>query len=137
MMKRLGLTTIALSVLLLSGCGSSKKKSTDTNTSIDKNTTEQMKERDAIRIAHSYPDEACDSQIKSELARKGAKDIIISIEDNNVSCQTYGRINTDKGNCSESIYGGHENACVVGMNGISFDSDINISIAPDTLLEIL
>ena len=134
MMKRLGLITIALSVLLLSGCGNNKSKN------IDKNISEKIEERDLIRIAHNYPDEACNSQLKNELSTKGIKNIIISIENNNVSCETYSRINNNDGNCSESIYSTHPNACVVGMNdpdGVLFDTETNTSISPDTLLELL
>jgi len=131
MMKRLGLTTIALSVLLFSGCGNKKSKN------IDKNISEKIEERDLIRIAHNYPDEACNSQLKNELSSKGIKDIIISIEDNNVSCETYSRINNNDGNCSESIHNSiHPNACVVGMNdpdGVLFDTETNTSISPDIL----
>ncbi|HIQ28837.1 MAG TPA: hypothetical protein EYH42_10145 [Sulfurovum sp.] len=138
-MKRLGFTTIALSVLLFSGCGNNKSNKKSKN--IDKNISEKIEERDLIRIAHNYPDEACNSQLKSELSSKGIKDIIISIEDNNVSCETYSRINNNDGNCSESIHNSiHPNACVVGMNdpdGVLFDTETNTSTAPDTLLEIL
>ena len=129
-MKKLGLATVALSVLLLSGCGGGGSKST----------TEKMKERTTIVITHNYPDEICKSQqLKNELAAEGITDIITSVEDNSVSCQTYGRTNNGS-TCYEHTLGGYPNACVVGANAsssVAIDTAKMMDITPDTLLKTL
>ena len=134
-MKKLGLATVALSVLLLSGCGGGGSKSTG-----NKSTIEKMKEKTGIIITHNYPDEVCKSQrLKNELAAEGLTDIITSIEDNSVSCQTYGRANNGA-ICIEQTLGGYPNACVIGANtssSVAIDTATMMAITPDTLLKTL
>jgi len=122
MIKKLGLTTITLSLLLLSSCGSSK--STPTLTS-------QMKHKDKILIVHNTKAEYC--TILANSARSaGRKDVLIDTPANTVNCATYGRKNADIDdayNCIESSlaykaereedisrYEDNATACVIGEN---------------------
>lgn len=109
MMKQLGLITIALSALLLSGCGGSKKK--DSN-------TKKLKAKNAIGIYHNMSKGSC---LLSILKPNYFINPIIFEEANTASCQhTYGRPTTSdiKGAyCRESTseVGGNV-SCVIGFD---------------------
>ena len=105
-MKKLGFASIALSALLLSGCGGGDSKSTK----------EKIQERTFIVITHAYPDDICTSQgLKDELKTlTSVENIITSIEDNTVNCSYYGR--SEGNTCHEQVLGGYPNACVVGVD---------------------
>ena len=112
-------------MLLFTGCGGGGHK---------ESITDKIKKRDAIIIIHAYPAGVCNSQeLKQSLAQGiGAKDIITSVEDNSVSCATYGR---DYNTCGEEFYGGYPNACVIGFNvppGVA-NIDTDLSLAADTV----
>ena len=132
MLKKLTLSTIVLSALLLNGCGGGSSTKADS-------IKEQLEKRDYIAIFHEYPAAVCTSQrLKDELAKKGFSAIITSVEDNSVSCGYYGRRNGGA-SCSEELLGGYPNACVIGANG-SFNApqkDFGLSTLSDAGLNTL
>ena len=115
MIKKLGLTTATLSILLLSGCGGGGSKNSN-NTS--NSNTNQLKAKHAIVIYHNMTKGSCISTI---LKPNYLINPIIFEEANNVSCEeTYGRPTTSdlKGAyCreEETEYGG-DVSCVVGFD---------------------
>jgi len=112
MIKTLGLTTIVLSALLLSGCGGSKK-----------NTTENIKEKDVILIFHDVYNGNCqkkEDELKNRLEgmqKEGlrAKDVTVDTVTQNVNCTTYGRSN-DGLTCTEETLGQGTETCVITYN---------------------
>jgi len=135
MMKTLGLTTIVLSALLLTGCGGGKggdKKDSTTN---------QMKEKHGIIIFHNFPSDKCkDQNIINDFATEAvAKDVITSVESNDINCQYYGRENNINETayykvCAEIDTGLNlPHSCVYGFNdasnggGISLETDLIIA----------
>ena len=91
-MKKLGLATIALSALLLSGCGGGGSKKS-------KSITEQISERQAVFIIHGANRAFCElmlTALKKDLEMNALiKDEIIDTPANTVSCATYGKTESD------------------------------------------
>lgn len=118
-MKKLGLTTIALSALLLSGCGGSSSKK-------EKTITEQISERNYVLIMHNYPNGVCEDPrfkplFQEGLAQEGVyiSNLITHEEDNTASCALYGKSST---NCSSDLYNEDNSgnvACVIGFDSAS------------------
>ena len=123
MMKKLELTTLALSALLLTACGGGGNGK--------QSITEQLKQRDAILIIHSTKNSAC-SLFTDQFKEFGVKDIIFDSPSNTVSCETYGKIrgdiDDDNAECAETALADFSNdedislledttmACVIGGN---------------------
>ncbi len=101
-MKKLGLVTIALGALLLSGCGGGGSKKS-------KSITEQMKEKTAIIIIHSMKASACSTPILTITnfttgEQRLANNVLRDSPANTTNCNTYGRASSpfgEIGNCSE------------------------------------
>jgi len=113
MIKILGLTTIAMSTLLLTGCGGGDSKST----------TEKIKEKDIIFIYNDVYNGNCQRKA-DEIKRLGEefheggfqiKDITVDTREKDVNCATYGRSNNGT-TCSESYIGQGTETCVVAFN---------------------
>jgi len=132
-MKKLGLTTIVLAALLLTGCGGGGKNSSNTNQ--PQTIKEQIKSRDIIVIFHNYPDDVCTSQrLKDTLNNNTTTNIITNIVNNNVTCKSYGR---NSETCTENSFSQGTNACVVGADLKNSNiKTFNNNIA-DTMLQSL
>lgn len=129
MLKKLTLSTVVLSALLLNGCGGGGSKS--------QTIKEQIQERDVIVIVHNYPDDACKSQLlKDTLASDtAARNIITSVEDNTVNCAYYGRTIAT---CSEDVFGGYPNACVLGVDApLNTKANVDSTSIQDVMLNVL
>jgi len=140
-MKKLGLATIALSALLLSGCGGGGSKKS-------KSITEQISEKNYIVIAHNFPNGICESiPYKQKLQQDGFTNFITNEKDNTASCALYGK---SVYFCESVLYTGElytENgylpegnvACVVGfdnhpsLNNKSFKKIDSLELS-DTLM---
>jgi hypothetical protein len=83
MIKKLGLTTVILSAILLSGCGGSDNKS--------QSITEQISERDGVFIIHGTKKSFCELVSDNLVENGDIKDIIIDSPANTVNCSTYGK----------------------------------------------
>ncbi len=83
MIKKLGLTTLVLSALLLSGCGGSGNKS--------QSITEQISNHDGVFIIHGAKKSFCELVSDSLVENGDIKDIIIDSPANTVNCSTYGK----------------------------------------------
>jgi len=105
MMKKLGLTTIALSALLLSGCGGGGSKS------------DPIKKKRYVAIWTEVPAGRCESQeFRIEVIRAGASsDVILKETNANTLCTTYGKKN-DGNECGMAYIGGGDRNCVAGFN---------------------
>jgi len=124
MIKNLKLTSIALSTLLLIGCGGGG--SSDNGES---QITTQLKQSDAILIIHGMKESAC-SLTADATSREGVKGVIYDSPSNTVSCSTYGKIRSsiddNNAECAEttladfsnsqdiSLLESTEKACVIG-----------------------
>ncbi|RUM70395.1 MAG: hypothetical protein DSZ12_02450 [Sulfurovum sp.] len=134
MIKKLGLTTATLSILLLSGCGGGGNDTTTPTI------TEQMKTKDGIVIYHETNSAFCEV-MKAYFANpsvKNVKNILTYSTNNSIGCDAYGRTATSNlniaGNCYEitladlvdydsslqlediSIYEDPSHACVIGAD---------------------
>jgi len=131
-MKKLGLATVALSVLLLSGCGGSKKK-------------DPMKDKRYIGIWTEVASGICETaEFRHIVVEAGASnDVLIKETSGNTSCATYGKKNDDNECAMERIGNGDKN-CVAGFNAytgkqakITNDDSINLSEILDTGIQEL
>ena len=81
---------------------------------------EIMSKKDGVVIFYGYPQDICRSNAFKELAeqKRGMKNILIQVESNDVTCNTY---NKSSLTCrvDNSTYSGNK-SCVIG-----FDLDIN------------
>ena len=135
MIKKLGLTTVTLSMLLLSGCGGESGNNNTTPT-----ITEQMKTKDSIIIYHETNLAFCEvmKAYFSNSSVEDIKNVLTYHTNNNIGCNAYGRTTTtnlnSNGNCYEltladltdfdssinlddiSIYEDPSNACVIGAD---------------------
>ncbi len=92
MIVKLGLAT-GLALLLLSGCsGDSSNEVEDTK---PKSITEQMTERHVVAIIKNYPPNECLNNLKPTLEDLGLVNVIVSVEDNDVTCEDYGKNNNN------------------------------------------
>jgi len=105
MIKTLGLTTIALGTLLLSGCGGG-------------GSSDPMKDKHYIIIETSVPAGICESnQLAQELAKTGLRNFITRETDSSTSCATYGKSNDNK-ECAMDYIGEGTKNCVIGFDDI-------------------
>jgi hypothetical protein len=106
MMKTLGLTTIALSTLLLSGCGGGGGSS------------DPMNNKKYIIIETSVPSGVCESDVLAqELTKVGLRNFITRETDSSTSCATYGKSNDNK-ECAMDYIGEGTKNCVIGFDKI-------------------
>ena len=104
MLKKLTLSTIVLSALLLNGCGGGSKSTAD-----------KLKNKNGIVIFHNSIAANCTPE-----SITGATGVQVYVEANNVSCATYGRPTTsyNKGEYCREKYTqeGGATACVAGFD---------------------
>ena len=132
-MKKLGLATVALSALLLSGCGGSKKK-------------DPMNDKRYIAIWTEVASGICETaDFKHVVVQAGASnDVLIKETSGNTSCETYGKKNDDN-ECAMGRIGNGDKNCVAGFNTftnnkqakITNDDSINLSEILDTGIQEL
>ena len=123
-MIKLGLATVALSVLLLSGCGGGSKS---------KSITEEISERDNVVIIHGANLAFCELMKNFIIQTNEAKDIITDLPVNTVNCSTYNKVEDEDICVNESfanmldltdttdttdiaILQDEKTACVIGLN---------------------
>ena len=101
-----------LFVVGLTACGGGSG-----NNSSHQSKTEEISKREYVWITYHYPKDVCTSSIlRGELQRIGAKDIITSVVNGDVTCATYGK-NNDNDECGTMDTGYYnEPTCVVGVN---------------------
>jgi len=135
-MKKLGLVTVALSVLLLSGCGGSKKKDSK---------KDPMNDKRYIAIWTEIASGICESaEFRHVIVEAGASDdVLIKETSGNTSCETYGKKNDDN-ECAMGRIGNGDKNCVAGFNTftnkqakIINDDSINLSEILDTGIQEL
>jgi len=121
-MKTLGLATITLSALLLTGCGGGGSK--------HKTKMQEITERDGVFIIHSTKESMCSLFTDAVKKESGVKDVIFDSPANTVNCSTYGKVegsnceNETLANMIDAIEGSQDieaiedasKACVIGMN---------------------
>jgi len=113
MIVKLGLAT-GLSLLLLSGC--SGDNSDNEKEDIKKSITQQLTDRDVVAIIKHYPKSECLNKVKPAVEEKGLTNVIVIIEDNNATCEDYGKKN-DEIECAIKDAGFDLNtSCVVGAD---------------------
>ena len=121
-MIKLGLATVALSVLLLSGCGGGSKS---------KSITEKISERENVVIIHGANLAFCELMKNVTIKTNEAKDIITDLPANTVNCSTYNKVENDDICLNETlanmldltdttddidIFQDEKTACVIGLN---------------------
>jgi len=114
MIKKLGLTTLVLSALLLSGCGGGS----------DKN---PMNDKKYIVILKNVPSGICESQLyRDELSRE-LRGVLTEEKSNTVNCGDYGKRN-DEIECGIEYYSGANGnvACVVGADGMKYNKQAKV-----------
>ena len=107
-MKRL--LMIGIGGFLLVGCGSGGTKS--------QSIIDQLKNIDKIIVYYNYPPNVCvEKKQKKIVEDKGAKDVITSVQNSDVSCATTFGITNDTSRCQE-VYVNKDfsESCVVGYN---------------------
>ena len=116
MLKKIGLTTLTLSALLLSGCGGGGS---------DKN---PMDSKNYIVILKNVPSGICESQIYRDLLSENLNGVITEERSNSVHCGDYGK-NNDQIECGIEYYSGAESgnvACVVGADELKYNKQARI-----------
>jgi len=107
MIKKIGLTTMALSVLLLSGCGGGSDDS------------KSIKDRKVILILKDVKSGICESKEYRDLLSQKLTAVLTEERSNSIQCSDYGKIN-DMRECGIEHYTGSNRgnkACVVGTDG--------------------
>ena len=106
-MRNIGLTTIAISALLLSGCGGSGGGNSD-----------PMNDKNYVAIYQDLEAGRCESaEVAAGLTDLGLRDYITRETDNTTSCATYGKVD-DGIECAVEYIGTGTRNCVVGFNEI-------------------
>lgn len=112
MIKKLGLTAVALSALLLSGCGGGGDDS------------DPMDDKNYIVILQSVQSGICESDaLASELISSGFIGLLTRETDTSTTCGTYGKAN-DYVECGVEFIGDGDRNCVVGFDDIEGDFDV-------------
>lgn len=106
MIKKLALTGVALSALLLSGCGGGGGSS------------DPMNDKNYIGIFNDTPAGVCESAEFSQiLIELGLSNFITRETDASTTCATYGKTNNDV-ECTTDYIGGGTANCVIGFDNI-------------------
>ena len=116
MIKKVGLATIAVSALLLSGCGGGGGNSNPMN---DKN---------YIVILKNVPAGICESQAYRDILSEDLSGVLTEERSNNINCSDYGK-KDDEIECGVRYYTGAVTgnvACVVGADGIRHNKQARI-----------
>jgi len=122
MIKKLGLTTIALSTLLLTGCGGSGDTSGATNTNNKFSGSQRdnaISNKKYVAIIKNVPSDICELSVFRNKLSQTYTDIVTAEKSNNTTCRDYGK-RRDGIECAVSYYTGTAPghvACVVGSNG--------------------
>jgi len=105
MIKKVGLTTIAISALLLSGCGGGGGGNTD-----------PMNDKQYIIVLTDVAPGICeDPAFTNELRASGFIGLLTRETANNTSCETYNKVN-DYEECGTRYLGSGNANCVVGFD---------------------
>ena len=115
MIKKLGLTTLVLSALLLSGCGGGS----------DKN---PMDDKKLIVIMKNVPAGICESQAYRDILSEDWRGVVTEERANSVSCGDYGKRN-DEIECGIRYYSGTTTgnvACVAGTDGSRYNKQAKV-----------
>ena len=115
MIKKLGITTLILSVLLLTGCGGGS----------DKN---PMNDKNYIVILKNVPSGICESQAYRDILSENLRGVLTEERSNTVNCGNYGKQN-DQVECGIEYYSGASTgnvACVVGTDGSRYNKQAKI-----------
>jgi len=105
MIKILGLTSIVLSSLILSGCGGEDKKN-------------PLNDKNYIIILEAVPAGLCESdEFRADISDLGLGDVITEETNDNTSCKTYGKTNDDI-ECATSYVSQGPKNCVIGFDNI-------------------
>ena len=124
MIKKIGLTTIALTTLLLTGCGGggSTSDSTGTNNNFSQSQrTTTISNKNYVLVLKNSPTGICEtSEFRYELSKK-LTSLVTEERANTATCRDYGK-NNDGAECLVDYYketgsGSGNVACVVGFNG--------------------
>jgi hypothetical protein len=115
MIKKLGLTTLALSALLLSGCGGGGGK------------TDPMNDKNYIVILKNVPSGICESPEYRNILSEDLIGVLTEERSNTVSCGDYGKTN-DQVECTIEYYSGVTGtvACVVGTDGPKYNKHAKV-----------
>ena len=106
MINKIALTGIALSALLLNGCGGGGGSS------------DPMNDKNYVAIFSNVIAGVCESnEFATALSDDGLRDFITRETDNTTSCETYAKVN-DGAECAVEFIGGGNLNCVVGFNEI-------------------
>ncbi len=119
---KLGLAT-GLTILLLSGCSvddmiekveEAIDKVEETVEDIkSKSITEQLSERHAVAIAKHYTRDECIIKV-NEAEEMGLVNVIFSMEDNDITCEDYGKKNDDIECAIKDTGADIDTSCVIG-----------------------
>jgi len=115
MIKKLGLTTLVLSALLLSGCGGGS----------DKN---PINDKKYIVILKNVPSGICESQLFKDRLSENLRGVLTEEKSNTVNCGDYGKKN-DQVECDVEYYSGVTTgnvACVVGTDGSMYNKQAKV-----------
>ena len=120
-MKKIILNSVigAFFAIGLTACGGGGGSSSSST----KSKTDEISKREYIVITYHYPKDVCKSSyLRNELKRTGATDIVISVENGDVTCATYGKKHDyqECGTIDTGDYG--EPTCVIGTNRTSSSS---------------
>lgn len=111
-------------ISLLVACGGSSGG--DSKSSLT--TTEKISSRDVVAINYHYSSEICRSSefhnyMKNALSF--GKDFIFSVENNSVTCATYGKVNNGNECHQQNSKNNYSTSCVVGMNIVNNSNKIS------------
>jgi len=126
-MKKLGLATVALSVLLLSGCGGSKKKSV----------TDEISSRKYVEILRYIPvNNRCEeADFKQYVINEThATNLFVAEVDITASCATYKKVENQ--NCLIEYYTDADKgntSCVLAYDSSIYDAKLNKSVTTSAL----
>ncbi len=117
---KLGLAT-GLTILLLSGCSVDDviEKVEEAIDKIEetvedtKSITEQISERHAVAIAKHYTRDECIIKV-NEAEEMGLVNVIFSMEDNDITCEDYGKKNDDIECAIKDTGADIDTSCVIG-----------------------
>ena len=133
MLKKLTLSTIVLSALLLNGCGGGGSS---------KSTIDIIKERNAIIIDHAVPKDVCESPEVHERFTQYYINANYYSMDNTINCAAFGRTQTSNIKteyCREAAitaYPGSTEACVIAFDDFTTNSKSSQAVDADMIINL-
>lgn len=134
MLKKLTLSTIVLSALLLNGCGGGGGSG--------KSTIDIIKERNAIVIDHGVPKEVCESPEVHERFTQYYVNANYYSMANTINCEAFGRTQTsnfEKEFCREGVVTAYPNAteaCVIAFDAFTTNSTSSQAVDKDMIINL-